>query len=158
GLGRAQAVACVSDATLTDARRLLNGYRGRLVVAPNALNHAYRRLPANAVRERLCAVAALRGADGYVLHVGSNLRRKNRECALRALADVAPAWGGQMVFAGQTLSDELRTLARSLDVADRVVEVEKPDNDLLEALYNGALALLFPSRFEGFGWPIAEAQ
>jgi glycosyltransferase involved in cell wall biosynthesis len=29
---------------------------------------------------------------------------------------------------------------------------------LLEALYNGALALLFPSRFEGFGWPVIEAQ
>src|SRR5205085_3940294 len=27
-----------------------------------------------------------------------------------------------------------------------------------EALYNRAHALLFPSRFEGFGWPIAEAQ
>ena len=29
---------------------------------------------------------------------------------------------------------------------------------MLEALYNGALALLFPSRFEGFGWPAIEAQ
>ena len=29
---------------------------------------------------------------------------------------------------------------------------------MLEALYNCATALLFPSRFEGFGWPIIEAQ
>jgi len=28
----------------------------------------------------------------------------------------------------------------------------------LEALYNSALALLYPSRFEGFGWPVIEAQ
>jgi len=158
GLGRAQAVACVSDATLADARRLLNGYSGRLVVAPNALNHAYRRLPAETVHERLRAVAALCGADGYVLHVGSNLRRKNRECALRAFANVAPAWRGKLVFAGQPLSEELRSLAGELDISDRVVEVAKPDNDLLEALYNSALALVFPSRFEGFGWPIVEAQ
>jgi glycosyltransferase involved in cell wall biosynthesis len=32
------------------------------------------------------------------------------------------------------------------------------ESELLEALYNRAHALLFPSRFEGFGWPIAEAQ
>jgi glycosyltransferase involved in cell wall biosynthesis len=29
---------------------------------------------------------------------------------------------------------------------------------LLEALYNCATALLFPSTCEGFGWPIAEAH
>src|SRR6185436_1491272 len=27
-----------------------------------------------------------------------------------------------------------------------------------EALYSGATALVFPSRYEGFGWPIIEAQ
>ncbi len=29
---------------------------------------------------------------------------------------------------------------------------------MLEALYSTAMALLYPSRFEGFGWPIIEAQ
>jgi glycosyltransferase involved in cell wall biosynthesis len=158
GLGRAHAVACVSDATFADARRLLNGYSGRLLVAPNALNHDYTRLPAPVVRERLRPIPAISSAEAYVLHVGSNLRRKNRECALRAVAEIAPVWPGKIVFAGQAPSEELRELARSLDISDRVVEVDKPDNDLLEALYNGALALVFPSRFEGFGWPIIEAQ
>ena len=41
---------------------------------------------------------------------------------------------------------------------DRVVEVEGPENELLEALYSSAMVLLYPSRFEGFGWPIIEAQ
>lgn len=158
GLRRAHAVACVSGATLTDARRLLDGYRGQLVVAPNALNYGYRRLPPEVVRRRLSTVDTLRDGEAYVLHVGSNLRRKNRECALRALADVAPAWPGKLAFAGLPLTDELRGLAQRLGVSERIVEIAKPDNELLEALYNGALALLFPSRFEGFGWPIVEAQ
>ncbi len=29
---------------------------------------------------------------------------------------------------------------------------------MIEALYNRAVALLFPSRYEGFGWPPIEAQ
>ena len=41
---------------------------------------------------------------------------------------------------------------------DRVVQVVKPDVKMIEALYNRAVALLFPSRYEGFGWPPIEAQ
>jgi glycosyltransferase involved in cell wall biosynthesis len=157
GLRRADAVACVSGATLRDARRLLNDYRGQLVIAPNALNYAYRPLPRDVVQHRLSKVGLGEG-EPYVLHVGSNLRRKNRECALRAIAAVAGEWPGRVVFAGQPLTPPLWTLARELGIEHRVTEIAKPDNESLEALYNGALALLFPSRFEGFGWPIAEAQ
>jgi len=158
GLRRADAVACVSRATLRDAERLVGTPRGRLCVVPNALNHPYCPLPRHVVLERLRSIPELDGHAAFVLHIGSNLRRKNRECVLRAMANVAERWSGQLVFAGQPLSTELRALAGSLGIAGRIVEVEKPDNDQLEALYNAATALLFPSRFEGFGWPIIEAQ
>jgi glycosyltransferase involved in cell wall biosynthesis len=158
GLGRAQAVACVSTATLRDAQRLLNGYPGTLSVVPNALHYPYRALGRSELTPRLAEAASLGGLGAYVLHVGSNQRRKNRECALRALSSVAVSWSGKLVFAGQPLTSELRRLAAQLGIADRVVEIIKPSNQLLEALYNGAVALLFPSRFEGFGWPIIEAQ
>ena len=158
GLRRATAIACVSAATLGDAKRLLRDYRGKLVVAPNSLNHPYRKLDATEVRERLAAVTALPAGSPYVLSVGTNHRRKNREAALRALAGIAPSWAGRIVFAGEVMNPELRSLAQRLGIMERVVEVASPSNELLEALYNGAFALLFPSRFEGFGWPIIEAQ
>ncbi len=158
GLKRAAAVACVSSATQADARRLLNGYGGELLLTPNALNYPYRVLEAEETAARLASVDGLASNAPYVLHVGSNLRRKNRECVLHALAELAPHWPGYGVLAGQPLTAELRALASRLGVAHRIVEVVKPTNELLEALYNGALALLFPSRFEGFGWPVVEAQ
>ena len=158
GLRRADAVACVSMATLRDARRLMGGFTGELAVIPNAINYPYQTLEQHTLHERLARVPDLNVADGYVLNVGSNLRRKNRECVVRAFARLAPRWAGKLVFAGQPLTAELQELARQLSIADRVLEVEKPDSSLLEALYGGALALMFPSRFEGFGWPIVEAQ
>ena len=82
---------------------------------------------------------------------------KNREGGLRTFA-LRNAWPGQMVFAGEKLTPALRSLGKELGVADRLVEVEEPSNELLEALYSSALVLLHPSRFEGFGWPIIEAQ
>lgn len=158
GLRRANAVACVSRATLRDAQRLLANYAGTLVVTPNSLNYAYRTLSPETARQRLAAVPGLHEDESYALVVGSNLRRKNRETALRAVAHVAASWKGRIVFAGHPLNAELKGLATRLGVLERVVEVPNPSNELLEALYNGALALLFPSRHEGFGWPIIEAQ
>jgi glycosyltransferase involved in cell wall biosynthesis len=158
GLHRAAALACVSQATLRDAERLVTGYPGQMMVTPNALSYPYRRIDPLVAQQRLLAIAGLKRGGDYILHVGSNLRRKNREGVLRSVAACGPGWEGQVVFAGQPLTPELRQLAIALKVAEQIVEVEKPSNDLLEALYNAAYALLFPSRFEGFGWPIIEAQ
>jgi glycosyltransferase involved in cell wall biosynthesis len=56
------------------------------------------------------------------------------------------------------LNDALSAQARELGISERIVQVREPSNEQLEALYNLAGAFLFPSRFEGFGWPIIEAQ
>ncbi|AFY70141.1 glycosyl transferase group 1 [Thalassoporum mexicanum PCC 7367] len=64
----------------------------------------------------------------------------------------------QLVFAGSPLTAEQEQLAQELNLSDRIVQIIKPDNNQLEALYNQAFALLFPSKFEGFGWPVIEAQ
>jgi glycosyltransferase involved in cell wall biosynthesis len=158
GLRRADALACVSNATLHDAHRLLPEYGGEMVLAPNALSYPYRVLDQETSGARLASIRELGDGRPFVLNVGSNLRRKNREAVLRSVAAAAPSWNGSVVLAGQSLTSELRAMARELAIADRVVEVVKPSNETLEALYNRALALLFPSRFEGFGWPILEAQ
>jgi glycosyltransferase involved in cell wall biosynthesis len=77
---------------------------------------------------------------------------------LGAVAAAGKKFGGGMVFAGPPLAPELRAMAERLGLGDRVREVVRPDNATLEALYAGARALVFPSRWEGFGWPIIEAQ
>jgi len=93
-----------------------------------------------------------------ILHVGSNLRRKNREGVLRIFARCKNEWNGVLVFVGEPLTESLHSLGGELGVADRIVELPDASNELLEALYNLATALLFPSTCEGFGWPIAEAH
>jgi glycosyltransferase involved in cell wall biosynthesis len=62
------------------------------------------------------------------------------------------------MFVGELLNTELETLARKLDVFDRIAQIENADSAILEALYSSAVALLYPSRFEGFGWPVIEAH
>jgi len=62
------------------------------------------------------------------------------------------------VFAGRPLETSQRELADQLGLHDHILETGEVSSELLVALYSSALAFLFPSRFEGFGWPIIEAQ
>ncbi len=160
GLRAATVVACVSKATLEDARRLVVHGDGKpkLDVISLGLSYPYRKLAADEAQVRRARFPLLKADTPFVLHVGSNLRRKNREGVLRIFAGCKAQWSGLLVFAGEPLSDPLRSLGRQLDVLDRVVEVPDATSELLEMLYNCATAFLFPSRFEGFGWPIIEAQ
>lgn len=157
GLRHAHRLAAVSTYTLTDAKRLV-GAGPRLGLVLNGLNQPFSPVATEEVTRRLAPLLPTVGSRPYVLHVGSNLRRKNREAVLRVGALIKDRWPGDLVFAGQPLTAELRTLAQQLGLAGRIHEVVRPDDAQLEALYAGAHAFLFPSRHEGFGWPIIEAQ
>lgn len=160
-LGRADLVACVSSATRDDVLRLIRTPTGdaphtRLV--PMGLNAPYRALPTAEAEERLRVLEGLDLSHPFVLNVGSSLRRKNREAVLRIFAAAQEVFSGQLIFAGEALPPELVELAAQLGISGRVLQILEPTNERLEALYSRAFALLFPSRFEGFGWPVIEAQ
>ena len=157
GLARADALACVSTTTLTDVNRLLPGYRPTEVL-PLGLRYDLELLVEPECGERLKAVKGLSLSKQFLLHVGSSQPRKNREGVLRVFARVVDKLDTQLVFAGKPLTAAQRDLAGQLKIADRVVEAGEVSSGLLAALYGRALALFFPSRFEGFGWPIIEAQ
>jgi glycosyltransferase involved in cell wall biosynthesis len=159
GLGQATRVVCVSQATQGDLIRLLGTeMEKRSEVIPLAPNYPYRAM----AREEAMAVLTRAGIElpyqGYVFHVGSALRRKNREALLRSVALIGDTWRGPIVFAGEPLTAAEWTLADALGLKERVREIARPDNETLNALYAAAHVFIFMSRFEGFGWPILEAQ
>jgi hypothetical protein len=92
GLGRADVLACVSGATAEDARRLV---RPRADGRPGiervelGLNYPYRPLDRRVIDQRLLGIEGLNRGGRYILHVGSNLRRKNREAVLRIFSKCA---------------------------------------------------------------------
>jgi glycosyltransferase involved in cell wall biosynthesis len=157
GLRRASKVACVSTATSEDVERIVRSNSLSPHVILNGLNHPYSVVSEETARLRLSQLAGIRPKQ-FLLHVGSNHRRKNREGVLRVFAEVTRSVDVDLVLVGPEVSPELKDLATRLGIADRVIEVVKPNNEVLEALYNLAITLFYPSRFEGFGWPLVEAQ
>jgi glycosyltransferase involved in cell wall biosynthesis len=158
GLRRASVVVSVSSATAADVAQIVGGSAQKRRVALNALNYPYRRLSREDALGRLSKVRELDSARPFVLHVGSNLARKNRPGVIRAFARASREVDLQLVFVGPPLTAELQELIGFEGIGERVTTIVKPSAEVLEALYNRALALFFPSRYEGFGWPLIEAQ
>ena len=155
GLTHATRVACVSRATFDDVRRILKE-DANLCVILNGLNYPFQPLAPAEAERRLAGFTSIPAP--FVLHLGSNAAYKNREGVLRTFAKAAAGTSLQLVIAGEALNPKLDRLTRELQIEERIVQVVKPDVDLIEALYNRAVCLLFPSRYEGFGWPPIEAQ
>jgi glycosyltransferase involved in cell wall biosynthesis len=159
GLGRASAIVADSTYTLRDVNRLIRASRPQVRrVVFLGLNHPYRIIARSEARARLAAFPGVPWHESFVLHVGSNLSRKNKAGVLRVFARVAPNWPGNLIFCGAALPSELSAEATTLGVASRIFSVSAPDNAQLEAIYGLAHVLLFPSKSEGFGWPVIEAQ
>ncbi len=115
----------------------------------------------------------------YYLFVGTVQPRKNLESLIKAFYSVIPRtkYEGffmvgedsllvvqndnlKLVIVGQKgwMSDEIYKLPKKLGIEDRVKFLGYVPEKDLPALYSGAIALTFPSLFEGFGLPILEAQ
>lgn len=94
----------------------------------------------------------------FILHVGSDLARKNRKLLIFMIYELQKDWDGYLVLAGEPLNLELLDLINKLKVSDRIVQIHYPTDQEIIALYSKCEAMIFPSFSEGFGWPIIEAQ
>jgi glycosyltransferase involved in cell wall biosynthesis len=110
--------------------------------------------------------------ERYLLYVGTLHPRKNLVRLIEAFAQLcasppATPEGGKrsgtdlrLVLAGKRgwLYDDILARVRRLGLTDRVLLTGYvPDSDLA-ALLSGAQAFVFPSLYEGFGFPVLEAM
>ena len=104
--------------------------------------------------------------ERYVLYLGGFDVRKNVESVLASYRWAGPAIGDEcpLVIAGRLperdtpFSPDPRRLARDMDMDEQFVYfIDSPTEADKPALYRGAVAFVFPSRYEGFGLPVLEA-
>lgn len=159
---RARVVFTVSEASRIDIVERLGVPADRVVATPLGVDPRFAAAALDtAAVERARDRFAL--PERYLLVVGALEPRKNIPAllrAMRALAGDPRARDLTLVHAGAPgwRLHDLRAEAESLGVGTRVRFLGFAPDDLLPALYAGATAFAFPSRFEGFGLPVLEAM
>ncbi len=152
GLQAASLAFCDSGFTLETLRRLFGPAAPPARVVHLGQQRSYQRLSRAECAQRLRDKRLL--DRPFLLHVGANYARKNRAVLVQALS-LLDSSEFRLVFAGDPPD---AALLASAGAGDRLITVPHPDDRELEALYSSAFALLFPSTYEGFGWPVIEAQ
>ena len=95
----------------------------------------------------------------YLIHVGARRQYKDSPTLLKAFPSIAaqnPDLHLVLVGGGPINRAEASLIERGR-LQDRVTQVSLPEN-LMPRVYANAKALVFPSRYEGFGLPVLEAM
>jgi glycosyltransferase involved in cell wall biosynthesis len=148
GLQRAELIVCVSKSTESDVLRLVKS--AVTVVIYNPLDHNVTKI--SSIRNRP-------SYGQYLLIVGSSGWRKNRAKALSVWVNMRFAVDKdiELVVVGPNLSaDEIKLIPDSLKSSlHQLLNVEDAQ---LSSLYRESLGLILASKYEGFGWPVAECN
>src|SRR5258708_7946877 len=92
-----------------------------------------------------------------VLHVGSTVDRKNVPLVIQTLARLREQTDAYLLQVGGRVTAEQEQLIDRLEVRNVVRSVASADETALRRAYRAADVLLFPSLYEGFGFPVLEA-
>jgi glycosyltransferase involved in cell wall biosynthesis len=136
--------------------------RERIVVAPLGVSEHF--APLDRPNETPFADGLPAGLTRpFLLHVGDLHERRNLPLVVHAMLEAQRRPGMpslSLVLAGvdRGVGDRLRGYAREAESPDAVVCLGAVTDAQLLALYRGAAALVYPSRYEGFGLPVLEAM
>ena len=92
-----------------------------------------------------------------VLHVGSTVDRKNVPLVIQTVARLRQQTDAYLLQVGGRFTAEQEQLIDRLDLRKYVRSVAAADETTLRRAYRVADVLLFPSLYEGFGFPVLEA-
>ena len=160
GLAKSHYVVCDSHSTRRDLVRFLPKLEERSTVVHLSLDSRWHPVAPDEAR---ALAAPINDSRPIVFHLGANCWYKNWEGILRTFARmierVRPGQPRPLLVLGSgILSEENRAFIREHRLENDVVNPGRLTESQILGLYNIASVFLFPSRFEGFGWPPLEAQ
>ncbi len=159
---KADKIICISENTRRDLHSFLGLPLEKSCVIYNGADHDifYTLSP----QERFQAAGQLKALGmikPYVLYVGTIEPRKNLTGLLESFARLKSkkAFQGQLVVAGMKgwMVESLGALIKKLGIQTDVIFTGFVSDGQLRLLYNMAEVFVFPSFYEGFGFPILEA-
>ncbi len=158
---RSAAVLAVSEFSKGEILRFVPGADpGAIAVTHEAADPLFEAPDVAAAASRRVRGAELAGGAPFVLVVSNSYPHKSLETAVEAFGLLAGAFPHRLVVVGRPRRGEpaLRAAFAALPDPSRAARLEYASREDLASLYAAADALVFPSRYEGFGLPVLEAM
>jgi len=161
GYSKAENFISISIKTQTDLHSFLTKPPKISKVVYNGLNQNFE--PAKSkieLRELLTNNYNIDLSKGYILHVGGNAFYKNK----LGVIEIYDQWAKDfkvsvpLILVGEPPSEELISFKEKSIVSNSIYFITNIDDFQLQQFYQGASVMVFPSLYEGFGWPIVEAM
>lgn len=155
-IAEATRVLAVSETTKQDLIERLGVEESRISVVPNGVEERFFRASPLSPERRL----TLGIPDEYLLVVGTLEPRKNHLNLFKAIQILDRRVDLPLVVAGRRgwEDDAILVEANGLAARGRVYLTDFVADGDLPSLYAGATAVIYPSWYEGFGLPVAEAM
>jgi glycosyltransferase involved in cell wall biosynthesis len=152
GLRRCDQLLAVSNSTAIDLASLTGVENEKIAVSPLALTDEF----LDEAEKEHDPVGEKR--NRYLFHIGNNARYKNREGVIRIFMQLRSQLSLKLKMAGPPPTPRMRELLRENSLEGDVEFMLNADDTKLIDLYRQASVFLFPSLYEGFGWPPLEAM
>ena len=158
----AAGIICGSEHSKRDIMKAYGVCGKKVHVIPYGVNHE-RFQPGTPLDQEWARSLGIR--DGYLLHVGLFLHRKNIPFLLRVIAHLRQKGKSniQLVLAGLEFEKvggaaEIHQTIRDLALQNNVLIIGYVPDRHMPGLYSQAKLLLMPSLYEGFGFPVLESM
>ncbi|SAL09422.1 glycosyl transferase, group 1 [Caballeronia arvi] len=145
---RASAVLTVSEFTKERVAEFTGICPQKIVVVGNGVSDAFSHAGPR---------FQLGNGTSYLLGISNGKIHKNNRNVIAGFMKANLGSKVKLLFVGSP-SKEVSSYTASLGIEDRVRFMGRVSEDELASLYRGALALVFPSLYEGFGLPIVESM
>lgn len=128
------------------------------VVLPAVTQSFSEQLDAEYIKER--KLALLHSVDPYILIVANSYPHKSLETAVEAFGKLNTNGSLNLVLLGRPRLGEpaVQAAINALPDPSRVIRLQHVVESDLRALYQGASVFVFPSKYEGFGFPVLEGM
>ncbi|QSO53698.1 glycosyltransferase family 4 protein [Alicyclobacillus curvatus] len=147
GIARAHRLITSTESVKADLVRLLNVPVDKIVVIPPGISETF------LVRHDEVSVPSL--PSKYWLFVGAVTPRKNLDIVLKTLSQMENRI--PLVIAGPYIHYLDVVVQKAKDLRVPVIHIDGSSDEELVQIYQRATGLVYPSLWEGFGFPLVEA-
>ncbi|CAM3420113.1 glycosyltransferase [Flavobacterium chungbukense] len=161
GYKKGENFVSISYKTQNDLHSFLDKTPKISQVVYNGLNQNFESIEdKNELRQTLSKKYKIDLSNGYILHVGGNAFYKNKLGVLEIYDQWKTDFTGNipLILVGEFPSDQLIIFKEKSKASKSIYFITDTDDLQLRQFYQGATVMLFPSLYEGFGWPIVEAM